>query len=148
MNRWRILADLIVTIHAAYVAFVVFGLVAIVVGWALGWRWVRNVWFRGLHLVAIALVFAEALTGVACPLTVFESALRWRAGERGYSSGFIEYWVHRLIFYSWPPWVFFLLYAGVTIVVAAMYWLVPPQRRKPHGGASANDARASDARLP
>ncbi len=40
MNAYRLLADLIVLVHAAYVGFVVFGLVAIVIGLAFrqGWR--------------------------------------------------------------------------------------------------------------
>ena len=43
----RVLADLIVVLHAAYVSFVVFGLAAILLGVVFRWRWVRNVWFRG-----------------------------------------------------------------------------------------------------
>jgi Protein of Unknown function (DUF2784) len=153
VNGWRIaaeiLADIVLIFHAAYVAFVVLGLAAIVVGWALGWRWVRNTWFRGLHLVAIGLVFAESIMGIACPLTVFENWLRWHAGEQGYSTDFLAYWVHQLIFHDWPPWIFLSLYAGVTILVAAMYRLVPPEpRRRKLASAQAGKQSASDARLP
>ncbi len=49
------LADAIVIIHALFVAFVVFGMAAIVVGLVLRWGWVRNFWFRVLHLAAIGL---------------------------------------------------------------------------------------------
>jgi hypothetical protein len=144
-----ILADIVLVFHAAYVAFVVLGLAATVVGWALQWRWVRNMWFRALHLAAIALVLVESLMGVSCPLTVFESWLRLQAGGHGYSAGFIAYWMHRLIFYDWPPWMFLSLYAGFTAVVAAMYWLVPPERRKPRDGdAHARGSHAGGARLP
>jgi hypothetical protein len=153
VNGWRIaaeiLADMVLIFHAAYVAFVVLGLAAIVAGWALDWRWVRNTWFRGLHLVAIGLVFAESIIGIACPLTVFENWLRWHAGEQGYSTDFLAYWVHQLIFYNWSPWVFLSLYAGVTILVAAMYRLVPPQPRKPRPGAAQTPSPPSGgARLP
>ncbi len=143
------MADGVVAIHAAYVAFVVLGLAAIVVGWALGWRWIRNRWFRGLHLASIGLVFAESVLGVACPLTVFENWLRTHAGEQGYPTDFLGYWVHQLIFHNWPPWVFLSLYAGVTIVVAAMYRLVPPEPRRPRGGGGQTRAtHTSGARLP
>ncbi len=57
----RMLADLIVVTHAAYVCFVVFGLAAVLVGVVLRWKWVRNPWFRGIHLAAIGIVVAEAL---------------------------------------------------------------------------------------
>ena len=54
-----LLADLIVVFHATYVSFVVFGLVAILIGVAFRWSWVRNIWFRSLHLTAIGIVVAR-----------------------------------------------------------------------------------------
>jgi hypothetical protein len=73
-------ADAIVVIHAAYVGFVVFGLVAILVGVALGWKWVRDFWFRIVHFVMIAIVAAEAIGGAICPLTTWEDQLRIMGG--------------------------------------------------------------------
>ncbi len=78
----RMLADLIVVFHASYVSFVVLGLVAILVGAALHWRWVRNFWFRIAHLAAIGVVVLESLAGIPCPLTVWESQLRRRRADR------------------------------------------------------------------
>ena len=77
----RVLADLIVVFHACYVSFVVFGLAAILAGIVFRWGWVRNFWFRAIHLVMIAIVVGESLAGVPCPLTVWEQQLRKRAGE-------------------------------------------------------------------
>lgn len=125
--RWGLFADAVVLCHAAYVAFVVFGFIAILAGAALGAKWVRNFWFRILHLAAIGLVLAEALLGMICPLTWLENTLRVRADQAGYPADFIRYWVHRLIFFAWTPWVFVALYAGFTIAVAAAFWLIPPQ---------------------
>jgi Protein of Unknown function (DUF2784) len=125
--HWRLFADAVVLIHAAYVAFVIFGFIAILIGAALEASWVQNFWFRILHLAAIALVLAEALLGMICPLTCLENILRVRAGQAGYPADFIGYWVHRLIFFAWPPWVFVALYAGFTFVVAAVFCLVPPE---------------------
>ena len=47
MTVYRFLADAVLAVHFAYVAFVVLGMAAILLGIALGWRWVRNFWFRG-----------------------------------------------------------------------------------------------------
>ena len=55
----RMLADLIVVFHAAYVSFVVFGLVAILLGVVFRWSWVRNLWFRAIHLTVIGIVVAR-----------------------------------------------------------------------------------------
>jgi len=122
------LADLIMLAHAGYIAFVLFGLIVIVLGLWRGWRWVRNFWFRAAHLAAIAYVALQALAGVDCPLTVWESDLRWRAGERGYQQGFIADFVHRLIFYQAPVWAFTLGYVLFAVAVAATFVLGPPNR--------------------
>ena len=70
------MADVLLVVHFLIVAFIVGGLLLVWIGAALGWRWVRNPWFRYLHLGAIAFVAAEALFGVMCPLTVWEDTLR------------------------------------------------------------------------
>jgi hypothetical protein len=123
----KLLADLIVVFHATYVSFVVFGLVLILLGVAFRWRWVRNIWFRSLHLAAIGIVVLEALIGMTCPLTDWEQRLRSMTGERSYSGDFIGYWAHRLIFYQAPPWVFTVLYISFGLAVLAAFVLAPPR---------------------
>ena len=118
------LADAILVVHAGFVLFVVGGLFATWIGLALDRPFARNPWFRGAHLAAIAFVVAESLAGMMCPLTVWEDALRGEA--RG--DGFIERWVHAVLFWSWPPWVFTALYAGFGLLVAATWWRFPPRR--------------------
>lgn len=138
--QWaRLLADFIVVFHAAYVSFVVFGLVLILLGIAFRWGWVRNFWFRALHLTAIGIVVLEAIGGMTCPLTDWESRLREMAGEGGYAGDFIAYWAHRLIFYRAEPWVFTALYLTFGLVVLATFVLAPPRwpRRDPRGVKSA-----------
>jgi hypothetical protein len=123
----RVLADLIVVFHATYVSFVVFGLVAILVGIALRWSWVRNFWFRAIHLTAIGIVVAESLVGMTCPLTDWEKQLRTATGQASYPGDFIGYWAHRLIFYRAEPWVFTVLYILFGLGVLAAFVLAPPR---------------------
>jgi hypothetical protein len=123
----KLLADLIVAFHATYVGFVVFGLVAILIGIALHWSWVRNFWFRALHLTAIGIVVAEALVGMTCPLTDWENRLRLSAGQSSYAGDFVGYWAHRLIFYRAEPWVFTMIYAAFGLGVLTAFVLAPPR---------------------
>jgi Protein of Unknown function (DUF2784) len=127
MAEWAILADAVVIFHAAYVAFVVVGCAAILVGVAREWEWVRGLKFRVAHLIAIAFVFVESIVGAVCPLTILENALRARAGQARYPGDFVGYWAHRLIFYEAPSWMFTALYAALTVLVAAGFWLAPPR---------------------
>ena len=66
---YRLAADFVVTLHAAYVGFVVIGFVLILLGVVRKWDWIRNLWFRLIHLAMILVVVAEAWLGIVCPLT-------------------------------------------------------------------------------
>ena len=131
---YRILADVILFLHAGFVAFVVLGLLLIVAGSLLHWRWVRYFWFRMAHLLAIAIVVGQAWGGVLCPLTMLENHFRIKAGGATYPGGFIAYWVRRVLFYEAEPWVFTLCYTiFVCLVLATFVFNRPrwPCRRHP-----------------
>ena len=130
---YRLAADGVLVLHAGFIAFVLFGLVAIVAGWICGWSWVRNPWFRAAHLAAIAYVVAQAWLHVVCPLTILENKLRVMGGQQPYgNNGFIAYWLHRLIFFEADPWVFTICYTAFGLLVAATLIFCPPRwRRRP-----------------
>lgn len=119
------LADALVILHFFIAAFIAGGLVLVWIGAPLGWRWVREPWFRYAHLGAIAFVALEALAGIACPLTAWEDLLR--GGARPES--FVARWVHRLLYYRAPEWVFTAAYVAWTLATLATLRLVPPRRR-------------------
>jgi len=122
-----LLADLILVIHAAFVAFVVLGLAVILLGGYWRWNWVRNWWFRITHLAAIGFVIAESWLGMICPLTEWESRSRLAAGGSSYSSSFIQHWLHEFLFYDFAPWVFTAAYTVFGILVLVAWLLVPPE---------------------
>ena len=126
-----LLADAVLLVHLGIVLFNVVGLLLIVAGNRLGWRWVNRGWFRAAHLAAIAVVVAQAWLGITCPLTTLESWLRALSGTATYGEGFIQHWVQRILFYQAPAWVFALAYTLFGLLVAAVWWRYPPERKKP-----------------
>lgn len=122
------LANAVLMLHTAVVLFVVGGLLLVVAGNVAGWPWVNRLWFRLLHLAAIITVVAQSWLGVMCPLTTLESWLRQQDGTAAYSSSFIEHWLHQLLFYEAPSWVFTLAYSVFALLVAASWWVFPPRR--------------------
>src|SRR5581483_2801741 len=118
------LADAILVLHAAFVAFVAGVAVYVWIGVGLAWPGVRNRGLRLVHLAAIWFVCIETLAGIACPLTVWEDKLRGTSSD----AGFVAAWLHRLLFYDWPPWVFAVLYFVFALLITLTYFLVPPVR--------------------
>ncbi len=125
-----LLADLILFAHALFVAFVTLGLVAILLGGYRRWKWVRNWRFRAIHLLAIGFVMAESWLGLICPLTEWENRLNVAAGGSAYSTSFIRYWLHELLFYDLAPWVFTVAYTAFGILVLIAWLLVPPDKTR------------------
>lgn len=119
-------ADIILVIHALVVAFNVVGLAAIWVGAVLKWRWIRNFWFRTIHLGLIGIVAAGSLIGIVCPLTVLEDALRQTGPPQ---SGFIQRWVSRLLYYDFPASAFTITYVLFALIVLLTFIAIKPERR-------------------
>ena len=86
----RLLADGLVALHFAFIAFVLFG----------GFLVLHRRAWAALHLPAVAWAAYVEFTATICPLTPWENALRRRAGEAGYDGGFIE---HYLLPVLYPP---------------------------------------------
>jgi Protein of Unknown function (DUF2784) len=85
---WSILADLVLVLHGAFIAWAALGALAV-------WRWPRLLW---AHLPALAWgLWIEASAGI-CPLTPLEMALRHRAGQGGYEGSFLDHHLGALIY--------------------------------------------------
>jgi hypothetical protein len=80
---YRALADAVVVLHLAVIAF-------IVAGGLLAWRWPRAAL---AHLPFAMWGFAIELGGWTCPLTPLENALRRAAGEAGYREAFVSHYL-------------------------------------------------------
>src|SRR5574338_101641 len=85
---FRVLADVTLVLHFAFVLFVVLGGALVV-------RWPRLAW---LHLPAAAWGAWVELAGWICPLTPLENHFRRLAGVGAYSGGFVERYLIPLIY--------------------------------------------------
>ena len=121
-------ADAVLLLHVLFVVFVVIGLLLILAGKLMSWGWVRNWWFRVIHLAAIVVVVLQSWLGVICPLTTLEMFLRGKAGDTTYAGSFVAHWLESILYYQAPAWVFAACYTGfAAVVVLSWVWV------RPHG---------------
>jgi hypothetical protein len=119
---YRLLADLTIVVHAAFLLFVVAGGVVAR----------RRPSLIVPHLLAVAWgVYVEA-AGSVCPLTPLENAFALRAGQAGYQGGFVE---HYLVPMLYPEgltrplqWGLAALVVVVNVVVYTWRWSPRPPR--------------------
>jgi len=85
---WKWLADLVMTLHFAFIVFVV-------IGGVLAFFWRRTAW---VHIPVALWGAVVNLAGWTCPLTPLEQWLRRRAGQEGYDGGFVEHYLAPIIY--------------------------------------------------
>ena len=121
---WSILADMVLVLHGAFIAWATLGALAV-------WRWPRLVW---AHLPALAWgIWIEATAGL-CPLTPLENALRQRAGQRGYDGSFIDHHLGALIYpQGLTPQAQAWLALGLAAFNLLLYGLMLWRRRRSRG---------------
>ena len=113
---YRLLADVVVLLHFAFVLFVALGGLLVLRSWKFAW------W----HLPAAAWgTFVELYLHV-CPLTPLENWLRGRGGGGIYTGGFIDHYIEPVIY---PPgltpgmqWGLGLVLVGANIFIYAWAW--------------------------
>ncbi len=109
----RLLADLVVVLHLAFVLFAALGGFLVI-------RWRRVAW---VHVPAFLWAGWIEIAGWVCPLTPLENLLREKGGEPGYETGFLE---HHLLPVLYPAG----LTRGVQVTLgllvmalnAGLYW--------------------------
>jgi len=125
-QNYTILADLVLLIHGMIVAYIVLGLLLILIGRIWRWQWVSNPWFRVTHLAGIAIVVLQAWLGRLCPLTILEAWLRRQGGDAVHQQSFIQHWLQRIIYYEFPFWVFAIAYTVFALLVVLAWIKYPP----------------------
>src|SRR5438105_5502374 len=87
---FKLAANALALIHLAFILFVVLGGLLLL-------RWPKLMW---IHIPAAVWGALIEFAGWYCPLTSIENHLLRRAGEAGYSGGFVAHYVFRLIYPS------------------------------------------------
>jgi hypothetical protein len=119
---YRLLTDLVVVLHFAFLLFVVGG----------GLLARRYRWLIAPHLLAAAWgVYVEAMPGLICPLTPLENALALRAGGAGYRGSFIEHYLVPIIYPNGLTRAAQWMLAGLVVAINVAVYVWPRRRIEP-----------------
>ncbi len=110
--RYRIAADAVLVLHLGFIAFVLFGALLAF----------RKPIVLALHLPAAFWGAFVEITDRVCPLTTWENALRTAAGESGYSTSFVEYYLLNVIYPDGLTVQVQYVLAAIVIVVNGMIY--------------------------
>lgn len=119
---YRVLADVVLLFHLAFILFVVLGSLLV-------WHYPRLAW---LHLPAVMWAGLIEISGRVCPLTPLENHLRQLSGEAGYHGGFVEHYLLSIIY---PHALSREMQVGLgiaAIVINVVAYSVLRRRRRPH----------------
>jgi hypothetical protein len=117
---YRAAADAILVSHLAFVLFVVFGALLLL-------RWPRLAW---LHIPAVVWAAFIEFSGMICPLTPLEVALRQQAGQAGYGGGFIDHYVVSLLYPEGLTQNTQAMLGAVLVAINAAIYIVAFRRRR------------------
>ena len=127
---YRILGDILMVLHFAWIVFMLWGFVLTVRGF---WRqafWDRWV-FRTIHVLGILFVAAMPLLDRLCPLTEWEYKLRVMYNPNAeYPGSFIVDWLERLIYPDVPIEVVLVPTFSIAGFILLMYIVRPPAKIK------------------
>ena len=69
-------SEIVLLFHFCIFLFMILSFFLIPLGYYQKWEWVKNKYYRLIHLVLMGIIFIETILGFMCPLTILESFLR------------------------------------------------------------------------
>jgi Protein of Unknown function (DUF2784) len=116
---WRALADGMVGIHYAYMAYMI-------VGGFIAWRWPKTI---VVHVLAVVWAVLIVTTKIPCPITALQNNFRERAGDGPLSDSFINVYI-RGTFYPEGQQTLSRVVVGLVIVASWVgYYYLRRNRR-------------------
>ena len=99
-------SEIVLLFHFCIFLFMVLSFFLIPLGYYQKWEWVKNKYYRLIHLVVMGIIFIETILGFMCPLTILENFLR----NDIEINNIITQIIHQIMYWDLPSYQFIILY--------------------------------------
>jgi polyferredoxin len=90
------------------------------------WEWVKNKYYRLIHLVLMGIIFIETILGFMCPLTILENFLR----NDIEINNKITQIIHQIMYWDLPTYQFIILYLLSLLYLIFLWFFFKPDFKK------------------
>ena len=121
-----IFSEIVLLFHFGIFLFIVTSFFLIPLGYYQKWKWVKNKYYRSIHIILMGFIFIETILGFMCPLTLLEHFLR---NDTKVNNKFTEI-IHLIMYWNLPIYQFIILYFLSFLYLIFLWFFLKPDFKK------------------
>ena len=121
-----IFSEIVLLFHFCIFLFIITSFIFIPLGYHKKWKWVKNKYYRLIHLVLMGIIFIETILGFMCPLTILENFLR----NDIKINNKITQIIHQIMYWDLPTYQFIILYLLSLLYLIFLWFFFKPDFKK------------------
>ena len=121
-----ILSEIVLLLHFSIFLFMILSFILIPYGYYQNWEWVKNIYFRSIHLILMGIILIETILGFMCPLTILENFLR---ADKKIDNIFSKI-IHQIMYWDFTNYQFIILYLLSLSYIIFLWFSFRPSQKK------------------
>ena len=119
-------SEIVLLFHFCIFLFIILSFFLIPLGYQQKWEWVKNKYYRLIHIILMGVIFVETALGFMCPLTVLEHFLR---NDTKINNKFTEI-IHEIMYWDLSSYQFIILYLFSFLYLVILWFFFKPDFKK------------------
>ena len=119
-------SEIVLLFHFCIFLFMVLSFFLIPLGYYHKWEWVKNRYYRLIHIILMGIIFIETILGFMCPLTILEKFLR----NDIEINNKITQIIHQVMYWDLPTYQFIILYLLSLLYLIFLWFFFKPDFKK------------------
>ena len=119
-------SEIVLLFHFCIFLFIILSFFLIPFGYYQKWEWVKNKYYRLIHLVLMGIILIETILGFMCPLTILENYLR---NDIGVDNNLTQI-IHQIMYWNLPNYQFIILYILSFSYLIFLWFFFKPNFKK------------------